>query len=423
MGKIVAFWNRLGTFLGGAAQRTIGIQSGTPARYTQAAVPVTIDSALATSAAWACTRLTAECIGALPIHVYDVSKDGVKTKNTEHWLAKLFAGKVNPYQTRQEFFETLGYQFVLTGNCYALKKMGELSISKGSIVSLLPFMSMQMEVELLRDGAVTYRYQDGVDVKVYAADRVWHNKLFGNGIIGLSPLEYARNSIGIAQAAEEATTKIYKNGGKPSGVLTIDKTLTKEQREQIRAKFAELAEGGDDRLFVLEAGLKYQQVSMSPTDIEMLSSRRFQIEDICRFFGVPSVLVNDMSQATAWGSGIEQILQGWYKLGLRPYLTRFQDSMRCNLLSKEEQLTMRIEFDLEELLNPTFYERLKAGKEGVTGGLITPNEWRKEEGLPPQSGGDKLFMQQQMLPIDDPNRGKATANNFGGSNEDKTTAG
>ena len=232
---------------------------------------------------------------------------------------------------------------------------------------------------------------------MYAEKSIWHGKLFGNGIIGLSPLSYARNSLGIAQAAEASTTKIYKNGGKPSGALTLDKVLTPEQRAAVKANFDGLAEGNDDRLFVLEAGMKYQQVSLSPQDVELLSSRRFQIEDIARFFGVPSVLINDMSSATAWGSGIDAIVRGWYKLGLRPYLERMEASMMANLLTPEERVRMCIEFDFDELLQDSRKDRITAGKEAVQGGIMTPNEVRAEEGLPPQQGGDKLFMQQQMI--------------------------
>lgn len=413
----MAFWQKIGVFLGGAAYRSVGQQSGAPSRNSSAsAVPVTVDSALSISAAWACIRLNAECIGSLPINVWNVDpKTGIKTKNTTHPLAVLLAGKVNTWQTRQEFFETLAYQFFLLGNCYAAKQYG----TQKKLISLMPFMSEQMEVNLDKSGSITYRYQDGTDVKIYAAETVWHTKLFGNGIVGLSPLAYARNSLGIAQAAEQTTTKIYKNGGKPSGVLMLDKILTDVQRAQMKSVFAELQEGNDDRLFVLEAGMKYQQVSLSPQDVELLASRKFQIEDICRFFGTPSVLVNDMSAATAWGSGIEQIVSGWYKLGLRPSLTRFQESMRCNLLTPEERLTMTVEFDFDALLQPNFFERLKSGGEGVQKGLITPNEFRKEEGLQPLDGGDKLYMQQQMVAIDDPNRGKPT----GGSNAQQQNQG
>ena len=261
-------------------------------------------------------------------------------------------------------------------------------------------MTPQMEVFLERTGAITYRYQETEGLRVYAEQSIWQNKIFGNGIVGLSPLSYARNSIGIAQAAEASVSKIYQNGGKPSGVLMIDKIMTADQRKQVKENFAEMAEGNEDRLFVLEAGMKYEQLSLSPQDIELLESRRFQIEDIARFFGVPSVLINDASQSTAWGSGIQQIVSGWYRLGLRPYLERYEASIKANLLGPDERLTIDVEFDFNALLQADFAERIKTYKDGIQGGVMTPNQARTQEGWSQEPGGDKLLVQQQMVALD-----------------------
>ena len=397
----MALWRSLWGFVSGAGGRKDGIQIGAPTTGSSAPVPVTLETALQLSAVWSCVKLISESVASLPINVYKLEGNGERTLDKEHPLSILFNGKPNRWQTRQEFFETLTYQIVLLGNCYALKQKD----TRGRIVGLIPLMSQQMEVELLRSNDIAYRYHDGNDIKVYGADSVWHNKLFGNGIVGLSPLAFARNSIGVGQAAETSVGKIYRNGGKPSGVLYIDKILTKEQREQIKSNFSELAEGNNDRLFVLEANMKYEQVSLSPNDIELLASRRFQIEDIARFFGVPSVLINDTAAGTTWGSGVQQIVQGFYKLGLRPYLERYEASMRANLLTADERQNYEIEFDFNALLRPDQTERLKAYKEAVTGGLMSPNEARLCEGWKPKDGGDDLFMQQQMLPISSNLRG------------------
>jgi HK97 family phage portal protein len=390
----MAFWSRF--IGGGGSQRTRGTQLYTPAYSSTPAMPVTTDSALQLSAVWACAKLISETVGSLPIKIYSVDpKTGIRTINNDHPLARLFNGKVNRWQTRQEFFETLTYQIVLLGNNYSAVQRN----SKNEIVSLIPLMTEQMEVKLEQSGDVLYKYTDGVNVNVYAESSIWHNKLFGNGVIGLSPLAYARASVGIGQAVEKSVTDIYRNGGKPSGVLTIDHALKPEQKESIRNSFAQLASGQESRLFVLEAAMKFQQVSLSPQDIELLESRRFQIEDIARFFGVPSVLINDTKSGTTWGSGIQQIVEGWYKLGLRPYLERYESSLKVRLLKPEERNTIDIEFDLNQLLQPALSERIKTLKEAITGGLMSPNESRLTEGWQPKEGGDELFMQQQMIPI------------------------
>lgn len=406
-------------FFQGGQNRNRGLQITGPGHYAhEAATNVTVETALQLSAVWSCVKLITESIGSLPINVYKVSDNGTKTPFPDHPLSKLFRGKVNRWQTRQEYIESIVYQFVMQGNDYSVvQRQG--GKKDGDIIGLVPLMTPQMAVDLQDSGDILYRYTEDRGLRVYSDQSIWHNKLFGNGIVGLSPIGYARNSIAVGQAAELSVTKIYKNGGKPSGLLMIDKTLTADQRAKIKQNFADLAEGNEDRLFVLEADMKYEQVSLSPQDIELLQSRKFQIEDICRFFGVPSILVNDNQQTTAWGTGIGQIVQGFYKFGLRPYASRYAASMKANLLSPAQRDTVDICFDFDDLLQADFADRIKSGKEGTTGGLITPNEWRAGEGLPPVKGGDKLFLQQQMTPVDqletiDRNKGQGTASVEGG---------
>jgi HK97 family phage portal protein len=261
-------------------------------------------------------------------------------------------------------------------------------------------MASQMEVTLDKNNDILYQYTDGTDVNVYAPASIWHVKLFGNGIIGKSPLAFGRNMIGIGQATDTAVSKIYTNGGKRSGVLSLDKLLTPEQRAALRSNFSTLSTGTDDRLLVLEMGMKFDAISMSPQDIELLGSRKFQLEEICRWFGVPSVLVNDTSGSTTWGSGIEQLVNGFYKLNLRPYLERFESSIETNLFSEADAAEYDFEFDFEGLLRTDFKSRLEAYRTAVAGTILTPNEARKLEGLESMEGGDKLLSQVNMTTID-----------------------
>ena len=392
------WWRNTSTSTTGAGSRPTGLQITTPLSYAaEAASTVTIDTAFQVSAVWAATKLIAETIASMPIKLYDVDKNGVKTRNFNHPLAKLFAGKLNKWQTRIEFIETMTMQLTLQGNCFALIQRN----GAGEIIGLMPFMSQEMEVALTENGDIFYKYsENSANAAQYEQDKVLHVKCMGNGIVGLSPLGYARNAIGIAQAAEQSVTKIYSNGAKPSGILSFDKVLNDVQRAAIKSNFAALEEGTQDRLFVLEAGMTYQQVSMTPQDIELLATRRFQIEDIARFFGVPSVMINDTSASTVWGSGIQQIVEGFYKLGIRPYLERYEESFKQWLLKPEERGQLEIEFDFQEFLRPDQAERIKTYGEAVSKGIMTPNQARALEGWPDLPGGDKAFMQQQMIPLD-----------------------
>lgn len=387
----------LGNLWGGSAStRTTGVQTSAISSTTSDTnEPINMGSALTLSSVWACVGLYADLVGSLRLNIYKIDEDGVKSPAKDHPLYRLFNGKMNRWQTRTEYLETVDYQFSLTGNSYSMITRD----SKDRITAITPLMTEQMEVTLLESGEVIYTYTEGQNVRVFSAKNIMHHKGLGNGITGLSTIEHAANAIGVGLSAEKAVAKIYKNGGKPSGLLMIDKVISEDQRAKIKKNFSDMTNGPDARLFVLEAGMQYQQVSLSPQDIELLSSRKFQIEDIARFFKVPGVLINSNSSGTTWGSGIQQIVDGFYKVSLRPRLERYENRMMVSLLSPKERLDHVIEFDFSTILTPSKVDRINLNKEAIMSGQMTPNEARSSEGQEALEGGDNLYMQQQMTPL------------------------
>jgi HK97 family phage portal protein len=391
----MSLFSSFSNWLLGGLRRSRGIQYTTPSAYAEeAASTVTFDSAMQLSAVWACTKLLSETVASLPLNIYRKTEDGRREYDT-HPLHILFSGKVNRWQTKIEFFETVLVNLVTSGNSYCV-----IGRQDGRITSLTPLMSSQVEPMLLDDGSLVYNYINDNDMLVLAAENIWHLKLMGNGTVGMSPLAYQRNSLGIAQASESAVTKIYRNGAKPSGVITIDRVLTPAQRDQVRASFSNLTVSTDDRLMVLEGGMKFDGISLSPQDIELLASRKFQISEICRWYGVPSVMVNDNNGTSVWGSGIEQVMQGFYKLTLRPLLEKIENSIMVNLLTQSERARMEVEFDFDALLRADAKSRFEAYRIGINTGVMTPNEARAMEHLPAMAGGDQLLVQGAMMPVD-----------------------
>lgn len=379
----------------GGLKRLLGIQYNYPSYAEESAAPVTFDTAMQLSAVWACVKLLAETPASLPLNFYRKT-DGGRVLDTEHDLAVLFSGKVNRYQNRVEFWESVFLNLLVHGNAYC-----QIERRGNQIISLMPLMSSQVETRLLSDGSITYQYENDTNgVTVFAEKSIWHLKLMGNSIVGLSPLAYQRNTLGIAIAAEKSVSNIYKNGAKPSGILKLDRMLTKAQRDEVREAFATLTTGNNNRLMVLEKGTDFEAISLSPQDIELLSSRKFQISEICRWYGVPSVMVNDNNGTSVWGSGIEQIMQGFYKLTLRPLLEKVEASMLVNLMSLQDRNNMEIEFDFNALLRSDIKTMFESYKSAVNGSLMTPNEARKELNLQPVDAGDTLFLQGAMVPID-----------------------
>jgi HK97 family phage portal protein len=370
-------------------------------------VTIDMDNSLTVSAVWAATKLIAESIGSLPVKGFKIDSKGVRTAAPEHPLAQLFAGKVNRYQTANEFFETMELDECLHGNAYALITRANDS----RITSLMPLPADQMTVVLDDTGSLQYRYyQDGA-LTVISQEKIWHLKGMGNGITGLAPLTYGRESIGLGLAADRRAAKFAKNGFKGTAVLKIDKMLKPEQREAIRTEFSDLALSDDDGLRILEAGLDYQQISMSPADSQLLESRKYQISDIARYFGVPSVLINNNDGASVWGAGVESIVEGFYRFSLRPRLERIEASINCNLLTAAERGRWEFEFSLDSLmrLNPT--ANATRIKEHVQGGLITPNEGRVMQGMEKSAdpNADVLYMQAQMVKLGTPAISKPVA--------------
>lgn len=385
-------------FGGGAGQRQKGVQFYAPTSQIEQAVSTTIDTSLQLSAVWACVKILTESIAALPLNFYRVNEDGTRVKITsdESPVVRLFNGKVNGIQHRQEFLETLLYQYFLYGNAYAaINRRGD------EVASLLPLMTRQMEVTLPNDNITTvvYRYTNGVDLRVYSQKNIIHLRSFGTGAMGLSTMEYAKSSIASGLAIERSVTSIYKNGGKPSGLLFIDKKITPEQRAAIREQYADMNLGNANRLFIFEAGMSYEAASLSPQDIELLAARRYQVEDIARFFGVPSVLINDSSATTSWGSGIQQIVQGFYRLGLRPTIEKIEATLKFALFPPEEWSSIELEFDFKQLTMPDIKDRIDMYSKAIQGGHMTPNETRLEEGRNPMEGADTLIVQKQMRDI------------------------
>ena len=392
----MAFWQNIWSWLGGSGtSRNAGDQISGPMGYATASpVEVNEDSAMQLSAVWACVRLLSETVASLPVNVYRKTATG-RELAPDHWLSLLMARKPNRYQTKVEFFETLMLNLALHGNAYAkITKVG------GKIRSLLPLMASQIETKLLADGSVVHLYHADGNVDVLSAESVWHVKLYGNGIVGKSPLAFGRNMFGIAQAAEQSVGKIYANGGKPSGVLSFDRLLTPAQRASVRENFATLTTGTDDRLLVIEQGMKFDAVSMSPQDIELLASRKHQIDEIARWFGVPSILINQNEGSTTLGSSTAEIISGFYKLNLRPYLERIEASVKTWLFTPEEANQYEFEFDFEGLLRSDLKSRLEGYRTAVAGTILTPNEVRRIEGWPRVEGGDVLLSQVNMTPIE-----------------------
>ena len=255
-----------------------------------------------------------------------------------------------------------------------------------------------MEVSVINGGEVYTYYQDGV-ISAIAPENIIHWKGLGNGFMGLSKLEYMRVSTTEAVRAQDNATKLFGKGSKPSGIIQTDQRLDDEQIRGIRRRFASMASSSDGSgVYIVDRGLHYSQVSLTPADAQLLESRKFSVEEICRWFGVPGVLVNTTGQTT-WGSGIEQITTGFHKFTIAPLCKQLEQAIARRLVTTDET-DVTIEFKLDGFLRSTPAERASFYSNMCTNGLMTRNEIRALENLPPIEGGEDLTVSSGLITID-----------------------
>jgi len=379
-----------------------GAQSTGPESYggTVSGVTVSDERSLSVAAVFACVRLLVEVVAVMPLIIYKETAGGADRREyRESTLFQLFYSSPNRVQTPVEFLETMMLHLVLRGNAYAVI---ERNVA-GDVISLTPLPADAVDVVVLEDGTPTYAYATDRGVTVYAQSNVFHVRLFGPGrYVGLSPLGYARQTIGLSLAATDGQSRFFANGSRPSGVLMLDKVLTKEQREQVRERFASMYEGGENafKMFVLEAGMTYQQLGISPADSQLLQTTAASAEDVCRFFRVPPFLVGFTEKVTSWGSGLEQQNRAFLLYCLQTYLTRWQEAINTRLVPIDERLDVYAEFDTQALLQGDSAGLAAFLSTMTQNGMMTRNEGRKRINLPAKAGGDELTVQVNLTPLE-----------------------
>lgn len=381
---------------GGAMGQSKGVQAPVPASsVSTVSRSIGQDAALQIDTVWACVDRRASVVASLPLFVYERLTNGQKVLARTSRLWGLLHDSPNARMTPFDFWRAMMANLDLRGNAYARIDRDERT---GEAVALWPMPAAQVASVVLDDGSLVYRYQLDGDVAVLAEDSVLHLRGLGNGTTGMDKLEFMR--AGLAEAADQVQTasEMWASANKPSGVLMVDRALRTEQRAAVAKNFSDMASGSTSRLFVLEANMKYQAVSMTPEQVQLLETRQFSVEQICRWYDVPPVLVHH-ANVTAWGSGIEQIVDGFYKLAVRPLLVGIEQAMHKRVLTAKQRSTLCAEFSLDALLRGSLKDRMTVYAQAVQNGIKTRNECRQLENDPPITGGDDLTAQTNLAPL------------------------
>jgi HK97 family phage portal protein len=379
---------------GGALGNKKGTQvAGASGSLVDGTVALAPDGALQLSTVWACVSLLANMIASLPFFVYTRS-DGQRELARETSLWTLLHDSPNSRMTSMEFWVALLLNLMLRNNAYARIDRTE----SGEPFALWPMAADQIEVKVMDDGSMLYCYRIGSNLAVLPAENVLHLKGMGNGTMGLDRLDYMRATTAESANAQRAANQLFINGGKPSGVLMIDRVIKDEQRQALKKSFKEMTEGTTSRLFVLEADMKYSSINFSPEDQQLLETRKFTVEELCRWFGVPPVLVGH-SNVTTWGTGVAEIIDGFYKLIVRPALVNLEQAVTKRVLTSAQRARYTVEFSFDALLRASLKDRMEIYARAVQNGLKTRNECRQLENDPPIDGANELTAQTNLAPL------------------------
>ncbi len=357
---------------------------------------VTTEAALQLDAVWACVRIVSQTIATLPIFVYERQGDSNEVAS-DHPLYRIVHDKPNAEMTAVEFWTAMYACRLLWGNAYAQIVRGY----RDRVVALLPMRPDWTQIVRQPDGSVIYRYTwDGQKLDLPEED-VLHLKGFTlDGQVGLSAISAGRHSLGSAMAAEKSAGAIHKNGMRPSGVMMAPQYLTKEQRADAKVMMAGWRGAMNTGLVpLLEGGWTFQSLSIPPEDAQLLETRSFNIETICRWFGVPPAMIGHTEKSTAWGTGLEQMNLWFLTYTLRPHLKETEQAIWNKCLTPAEQREFYAEYSVDALLRTDSKARAENYRTLISTAVMTPNEARRLENLPPVEGGDDLFMQGAMMPL------------------------
>ena len=368
---------------------------------------VTERSAMQMTAVYSCVRILSEAVASLPLHVYKYNENGGKEKAVNHPLYFLLHDEPNPEMTSFVFRETLMTHLLLWGNAYAQI----IRNGRGEIIALYPLMPNRMTVDRDDKGQLYYQYNtskedaptmNGSIVNLKPSDVLHIPGLGFDGLVGYSPIAMAKNAIGMAIACEEYGAKFFANGATPGGILEHPGTVKDPQRVRDSWTSAFGGSSNANKVAVLEEGMKYTPISISPEQAQFLETRKFQINELARIFRVPPHMVGDLEKSSF--SNIEQQSLEFVKYTLDPWVTRWEQAIVRSLLSADEKTKYFVKFNVDGLLRGDYQSRMNGYAIGRQNGWMSANDIRELENLdriPEEEGGNLYLINGNMTKLKD----------------------
>ena len=346
---------------------------------------------------------SSDSVAVLPLKIYSVDQQGYKTENKKHPAYRKLNSEPNEDMTRYVFLKTLMSSVLLTGNGYAyIERRQDLKLEQ---LVFIPSSQVGIEWVIDSEGIRRKRYRvQGFKELVSPAEMIHVLNFTYDGIIGVSTLTHARLTLNLASNNEAHASGFFENGGGTSGILTIEGApLTAEQKDENYKAWDARTSGNPNGVVILDGNMRYQSMSISPKDCQLLESRQFNVVDICRFFSVSPVKAFDLSKSSY--STVEATQLQHLTDTVQAVLTKIEQEITRKVLLPSERDDNVIEFDTSAILRADKAAQSAYWLNLFNAGAATPNEIRRDSNLPPITNGDSAFIQLNMQTLDNAIKG------------------
>lgn len=385
-------WNRRGLETDGTSIADI---IGATANSNKSGVRVTEEIAANYSAVWACVRILSETIASLPLGVFKKTNDG-RELLLAHPVYKLLHNEPNELMSSFVFRETLMAFVVLWGNGYAkINFLGSAVPSSLDILhpdSVTPFIAS--------DGNLYYRVTHPDREEILKAYEMLHIPGLGfDGIEGKAPLAVYKSSVGLGLATEQFGASFFGDGANSDIILSHPTKLSDGAKNNLGSSFDKNYRRDKKKTIVLEEGTKMEKVTIPPEQAQFLQTRKFQITEIARIFRIPPHMIGDLERST--NNNIEHQGIEFVQHTVRPWVKRWEQEFNRKLFTDAEKWNTVTKFNLDALLRGDAEARSKIMTSQFNSGALSSNEIRISNGLNPVDGGDKRYVNANLMPIGD----------------------
>lgn len=350
------------------------------------------NKALLLSAVYRCVECISDTVAQLPLKLYSIDARGFKVEDTGNELYDILTKQPNEKMTAFAMIKAAVISTVLTGNGYILirregKKVKDLVYVPSGLVNII---ETPEKVE----------YQvTGFKSNIPASDMIHLKNISLDGVRGVSTLQYARITLGIATASENTANNFFKSGGAISGILSTPNPLSSKQKEDARQSWAAAYGSNNDRngIAVLDGNWSFQELSISPADAQLLESRKFNVIDIARFFGVPPTKLFDNVGVNY--NSLEMSQLAFLTDCIQPLLVKIEQEFECKLFNRGERGKYEVKFDTTMMLRVDKTTLANYYNTMFSMGVYSPNEIRKALDMTAIEGGDQHVAQVNLTTL------------------------